>query len=330
MPAPDAIIAYLRNMRAALENEQPEHAAYLFQHAMEWLHRHDSEASSPWPAVRYSLGIGLHAGRNPKQPNEDYTFAEQLVRSLGSGAQETMGLFVVADGMGGHTNGQKASRLAVHALVDYLLPQLSSGEDLRGPALKELLVKGVRRANGEVHRRKEDMGTTLTAVVSVGVQAYVASVGDSRAYLYRPGYGLAQLTRDHSLVAAKALSGEITPEQVYTHPKRNVILRALGEEEVVIDEPARVLLQDGDVLLLCSDGLWEMVRDPEGEEIAAILAKAQLSAQAMAKQLVQLALQGGGHIARELGGGHDNVGIVVVRSQIQIADCETIPLEPLR
>jgi len=89
MPAPDAIIAYLRNMCAALENEQPEHAAYLFQHAMEWLHRHDSEDSSPWPAVRYSLGIGLHAGRNPKQPNEDYTFAEQLVRSLPSGAQET-------------------------------------------------------------------------------------------------------------------------------------------------------------------------------------------------------------------------------------------------
>lgn len=181
-----------------------------------------------------------------------------------------------------------------------------------------------------MHRRKKDMGTTLTAVVSVGVQAYVVSVGDSRAYLYRPGYGLAQLTRDHSLVAAKVLAGEITPEQVYTHPKRNVLLRSLGEKEVVIDEPACVLLQDGDVLLLCSDGLWEMVRDPEGQDIVAILAKAQLSAPAMAKQLVQLALRGGGHIARAWGGGHDNVGVLVVRSHIQIADYETIPLEPLR
>ncbi|MBA2680401.1 MAG: serine/threonine-protein phosphatase [Ktedonobacteraceae bacterium] len=326
-------LSYLRNMKAAQDNAQADHGSYLFAKAMEWLGR-DEQQDDEWSgsAVRFSLGIGLDTGTNPtRRENEDYAFADRMLRSLPGGVQETVGIFVVADGVGGSINGQEASRLAVHAFVDAVYPRLIE-EPLHGAAVKDLLVEGVRKANEAVYERNQDvlllgaiMGTTLVSVVSVGTEAYVTGVGDSRVYLYREGK-LKQLTQDHSLVAAKVRLGEITPEQVFTHPQRNVIYRALGEASVEIDEPISLHLQNGDVLLLCSDGLWEMVRDPQGGDIAKILADEHLSAEEMAEQLVQLALSGGG--PNNIGGGHDNVGIVVARTEVDIAECETLIFSP--
>ena len=129
----------------------------------------------------------------------------------------------------------------------------------------------------------------------------MAHVGDSRHYLYHPPAGLSQITHDHSLVAALVTAGTIQPDDIYTHPYRNLIYRCLGEKTVLEVDTCTVPLVVGDTLLLCSDGLWEMVRDPK---IADILSNPTPSAKALASTLLQAALSGG---------GEDNVSAIVVR-----------------
>jgi serine/threonine protein phosphatase PrpC len=145
------------------------------------------------------------------------------------------------------------------------------------------------------------MGMTVTAALVSDTTAYVAHAGDCRAYLYREPSGLTQITRDHSIAAALAEAGVIGQEDISTHPRRNVIYRCLGHRSTVEVDACAVPLTDGDILLLCSDGLWEMVRDPQ---IASILAMPMSDPAQRANMLVQAALAGG---------GADNVGVIVVQ-----------------
>jgi protein phosphatase len=308
-------------MQAAQDNGQSEHAEQLLSEAMKWVLR-DGFIGSSAP-VRISLGIGLDKGKS-RQENQDYAFADRALRSLPDGTQETVGIFVVADGIGGMINGGEASRLGVHAFVDSVYPRLLS-EPLHGPAVKDLLIEGIQSANEEVYLCGQNrtlpslgMGTTLVAALSVGTEIYVTGVGDSRAYLSREGK-LKQLTEDHTEVASLVREGILTPDQQFTHPNRHIIYRALGEETVEIDDPVSLSLQHNDVLLFCSDGLWEMVRDPEAGDIAKILANGALSAEEMARDLVQLALSNG---------GRDNVGLVVARVEVDSAEGRAPVLEP--
>ena len=203
-------------------------------------------------------------------------------------------LFAVADGMGGHRGGEVASQVALETM-----------EELEGSD-RDTLAEHVRRANRAVWDRSVDdeqlsgMGTTLTAVRLDGDSVVLAHVGDSRAYLLRNG-ALRQLTSDHTLVERMLRSGEITEAEADVHPHKNVLTRALGTDEQVDVDEESVALEDGDRLLLCSDGLTGMVTE---EQIQAIL-EASPDPQNAADRLVR---------AANRAGGVDNVSVVVLRA----------------
>ncbi len=308
--------AYLANMQFALHNLDVPCAETLLAHALELL----AQPCPPLPfhlPMQLSVGVGLDAGiRRQGRPNEDFVFATTAANVQ---TQETYGLFVVADGMGGHANGRLASRLGTETIIDAMLPRLHRE---RGQAsdLGHLLVNAVTHANDVLYERNQEaaisrpldqMGTTVTAAVIVGPHACIANVGDSRTYLYRPGCGLRAVTRDHSMVAALVESGDIPPEAVYTHPDRNKILRCLGAASTVEVDLFSEQLQHGDIFLLCSDGVWEMTRDPNIEHILS----STLSAENMAEHLMHLALQGG---------GLDNIGLIVSQCLMNVTAMQTL------
>jgi serine/threonine protein phosphatase PrpC len=255
------------------------------------------------PVLALEVGSDLDPGVVRKQrPNEDTISVIHGV--IPSASSKPFALLMVADGMGGQAHGQEASRLAVRSLVEYVSGSLGS-KQVTSKTFLPLLKEGVQYANRVVHQRNQvqrtDMGTTMTATLVVDTTAYVAHVGDSRFYLYREPDGLSQITQDHSLVAALVAAGVIQPEDIYTHPSRNLIYRCLGEKSTVEVDTCAVLLAAGDILLLCSDGLWEMVRD---QQIAAILTSPLPDPSHIAHALIQAALAGG---------GVDNVSAIVVR-----------------
>jgi serine/threonine protein phosphatase PrpC len=257
------------------------------------------------PVLALHIGSQQDPGlRRKYQPNEDTLFVVHgTISSLAPAPSPTpFVLLVVADGMGGQGHGRTASRLAVQSLVEDVSGSLSRQQG--APAsLLDLLEAGVQQANRVVYERNQKqktvMGTTMTAALVIETTAYVAHVGDSRLYRYRPSAGLAQITRDHSLVAALVAAGIIAPDEIYTHPYRNQIYRSLGEHARVEVETASVPLAAGDILLVCSDGLWEMVRD---QQIAAILTTPMPTPTDTAHALIQAALAGG---------GADNVSAIV-------------------
>jgi protein phosphatase len=199
------------------------------------------------------------------------------------------GLFGVADGLGGHASGEVASRMAVEELAARFVGLAGSPEDrLRASfGLANRAVLGLSRADA----RLSGMGTTLVAAhFSEGGRLAVAHVGDSRAYLFRDGQ-LTRLTEDHSLLQNFIRQSNPTPEEIDAFPHKNVIVRALGmREEVEVDVRLVDLLQ-GDLVLLCCDGLFGMISD---EEMAAILRREGSAIPRANQQLVDAANRAGG------------------------------------
>ncbi|MBA3298776.1 MAG: Stp1/IreP family PP2C-type Ser/Thr phosphatase [Thermoleophilaceae bacterium] len=205
-------------------------------------------------------------------------------------------LFAVADGMGGAQAGEVASQMAVDVLA---------AGDGEGGTPEERLTRMIREANRKIYelaardQSRAGMGTTTTAAIVEGRNVSVGHVGDSRAYRARDGE-LEQLTHDHSLVAELVRSGQLTAAAAENHPQRSIITRALGPEaEVEVDAHSHSA-RDGDVYLLCSDGLTGMISEPE---IAGIL-RATGSLQEAADALVRAANQSG---------GKDNITVVLFR-----------------
>jgi len=189
-----------------------------------------------------------------------------------------------------------------HALISLALQRITKAVDAarlyRGIA-EQAHRFGATVAGGDLSVTDGPM--TMTATLVVDTTAYVAHVGDSRFYLYREPAGLLQIMQDHSLVAALAAAGVIQPEDIYTHPRRNLIYRCLGEKATVEVDTCAVPLAAGDILLLCSDGLWEMVRD---RQIADVLTSPMPNPSRTAHALIQAALEGG---------GVDNVSAIVAK-----------------
>ena len=199
-------------------------------------------------------------------------------------------LALIADGMGGYEGGQEASRLAVETIQN--IYDSNAGGDLR-----DALLQGFRtahekiRAYAEAHPEFEGMGTTCTALALNDLQLYFAHVGDSRLYLVR-GATISRLTRDHSYVGRLVESGVLGSEEAERHPQRHILTAALGAGvEVVADAPADPIdLENGDVLVLCTDGLWSLIHEPEILEIL----ETKTTPAAACKEMVKRARQRGG------------------------------------
>jgi protein phosphatase len=217
-----------------------------------------------------------------------------LSTSRSSDQRPDFGLFIVADGMGGHHDGEKASALTAHTVGSYItnhvyLPMLSGDDDSERIPLTEALIAAVQKANGDIIAKVPDGGTTLTAVAILGDLAYVAHVGDTRVYLITKD-GVEQITRDHSLVQRLIELGQLTPDEAAVHPQKNVLYRALGQSENLEVDALTRRLPPNSRLMLCSDGLWNMVSE---SEIAEITMKHQNPQEACDK-LVALANTHGG------------------------------------
>lgn len=207
-------------------------------------------------------------------------------------------LAIVADGMGGHNAGEVASGEAVGIIQKDVLSK--PGEDA-----KDVLIQAIKDANREIYemsiqkRKLSGMGTTITACLATEKNVTAVQVGDSRLYLIRKD-SITQITKDHSLVEMLIESGSITKEEARRHPQRNVITRAVGTDRTVEADVYEFSAKKGDILLLCSDGLVNMVED---ETILSIIKNKETLDEA-ADALVQEA---------EQAGGTDNITVILIQ-----------------
>jgi protein phosphatase len=221
-------------------------------------------------------------------------------------------LCVVADGMGGHSSGEIASKIAVEELGEFF-KMTSRDADATWPfkmdktrnydenrlatAIKLANVRIFERASSE--QKYKGMGTTIVSIHFASNVAYVAHVGDSRVYFYRGGQ-LRQLTEDHSLLNDYLKAKKLTPEEIEAFPHKNVIVRALGMKDTVQVDVSRVEPQENDVFLLCSDGLSGMVPDGQMQEVL----QSQPDLDRACSQMIDLA---------NAAGGNDNVTCILTR-----------------
>lgn len=218
------------------------------------------------------------------------------------------GVAIVADGMGGHLAGEVASALAVEAV----LKQISESAELEPREPQDLLVAAVKEANRVVFERASStdglngMGTTLIVTLFDAERIYLGHIGDSRAYLLQNG-DLRQVTDDHTLVHELYKNGQITLEEALHHPQRNIVTRAVGTDERVQPDLVQLEWGEGDILLLCSDGLTNMVE----ESLLSDILRADVSLSAKVDALLDKAI---------LAGGHDNITTVLVQNQADRGD----------
>ncbi len=211
-------------------------------------------------------------------------------------------LFIVADGMGGHVAGEIASKLAISTVNGYI--QEHVGKD----NLEILLKDAIIQANTSIYQMalsKEEfsgMGTTVTASYIDGDTIYWGHVGDSRMYLLRNGK-LNQLTNDHSLVWELVQSGNITRDEAYVHPKRNLLTRAVGTSCLITVDTGFVQWQPGDIVLMCTDGLTNMVSE---QNICTLMQRTDCGISSIVEELIDQAKDAG---------GFDNITVILLKNE---------------
>lgn len=261
------------------------------------------------PEIRLNIGYLSDVGQT-RSVDEDSVLVLQFATLCEAQSAPHICFLAVADGIGGQEAGEVASRTAVHYLASDLFQNLfalaMAKPLLTLEDLKEQLVAAVYATNMhlfEMRRDKQsDMGCTLTAALVYGSQVLVVNLGDSRTYWLEQGQ-LRQVTRDHSLVASLISAGLAQPEDVYTHQHKSVIYRSLGYQTDLEIDLFYLALQPGDRLVLCSDGLWEMVRDPELEAVL----NSNPDPQAACQHLVRLS---------NTHGGPDNISVIVADAEL--------------
>ncbi|MDX9953605.1 MAG: protein phosphatase 2C domain-containing protein [Anaerolineae bacterium] len=245
--------------------------------------------------------------------NEDSVFVF-VAEQCSSVTMPPFGLFILADGMGGHHAGEVASAIACQTVAAQLMEHIylpllfGDGETAEAEAdasgafvtlMTETVADAIQRANTEVYSSTPGSGTTLTCALLVGRQLFIGHVGDSRAYLRQCDGGIRLLTNDHSMVKQLVDIGQLTPEAAAIHPRRNILYRAVGQGGALPVDVQSLYLDHAAQLLLCTDGLWGLVSD---EMLWQIVTSAP-STQAACMRLVETA---------NAAGGNDNITAIIV------------------
>ncbi|MFN8571057.1 MAG: Stp1/IreP family PP2C-type Ser/Thr phosphatase [Gemmatimonadaceae bacterium] len=231
-------------------------------------------------------------------------------------ASKSRGLFVVADGMGGHAAGEVASEMAVQIVSR----ELANVDELHSTAARDKVAESIRLANRAIYDRtitesdKQGMGTTASLLLMSGARYLIGQVGDSRIYLLRDG-ALIQITKDHSYVQEQVDAGFLTPEQARYHPYSNVITRCVGASEEVEPDTYAGEVKKGDVFLVASDGLTGMVDDRRIQQL--------LLSRATAGRVVDALIAEANYR-----GGLDNITAIVIQVQGIEASTETTVESP--
>jgi PPM family protein phosphatase len=239
-----------------------------------------------------------------RELNEDSLFALTATMAGNSG-NLPFGLYIVADGMGGHQFGEVASNAAIRSVAGYVLKKFHpylfqiNGEPLE-ESFQEIMQAAVRDAQRSIQKEAPGSGTTLTAALIVGQQVTVAHVGDSRAYFIHQDGRIEPITRDHSLVKRLEELGHITPEEAANYPHRNVLYRALGQGEILDPDIFTVGFPQSGYLMICSDGLWGVITE---QDLARSINEAS-TLQRACQNLVN---------AANTAGGPDNISVILVQ-----------------
>lgn len=248
-------------------------------------------------------GCGQSVGKQ-RELNEDSLLALTTTMAGNSG-NLPFGLYIVADGMGGHQFGEVASNAAIRTVAGYVLrkfhPYLFHVKtDTMDESFQEIMQAAVGEANRAIQREASGSGTTLTAALVVGQQITIAHVGDSRAYFVYPDGRIEPITRDHSLVKRLEELGHITPEEAANYPHRNVLYRALGQGELLDPDIFTLGFPQPGYLMVCSDGLWGVVSEQD-------LVRAIVDAPNLPRACQNLIS------AANSAGGPDNISVILVQ-----------------
>lgn len=249
--------------------------------------------------------VGQSVGR-VREHNEDTLLAFTSIISGGLHAN-SFGLYIVADGMGGHQFGEVASNAAVHIMAERISARLNAeffklaGQDDFDQSLQDLMKASILEAHEYVKQQAPGSGTTVTAALVVGQLVIIAHVGDSRAYTIDSNGGMVCVTTDHSLVKQLEEMGQLTREEAENFPHRNVLIRALGQGDTLEADIFTIPFPRNGYLLLCSDGLWGSLSDVQ---ILGTVADSQ-NLHLACHELVQ---------AANTAGGPDNISVIIVQS----------------
>ena len=250
------------------------------------------------------ISAGGQSVGKQRELNEDSLLA-MTTTMAGNSGNLPFGLYIIADGMGGHQFGEVASNAAIRTVAGYILRKFHSylfqvKTDTMDESFQEIMQAAVSEAQRSIQREAPGSGTTLTAALVVGQQITVAHVGDSRAYFVYPDGRIEAITRDHSLVQRLQELGHITQEEAENYPHRNVLYRALGQGEILEPDIFNSGFPQPGILMLCSDGLWGVVA--EQDLVRAINEAPNL--QRACQNLVT---------AANIAGGPDNISVVLVQ-----------------
>jgi len=250
------------------------------------------------------IAAGGQSVGKQRELNEDSLLALTSTMAGNSG-NLPFGLYIIADGMGGHQFGEVASNAAIRTVAGYILRKFHSylfqiKTDTMDESFQEIMLAAVSEAQRAIQREAPGSGTTLTAALVLGQQITVAHVGDSRAYFIYPDGRIEAITRDHSLVKRLEELGHISPEEAENYPHRNVLYRALGQGEILEPDIFTVAFPQPAYLMICSDGLWGVVSEQD-------LIRSIIEAPSLQRACQNLIT------AANMAGGPDNISVVIAQ-----------------